>query len=277
MEQPQYIEVTNKLISECEIDGNNSKVALVQNSAAESQESMGCDINMLSCSCESNGGDINIRSCNFSLESDSNYSNISEEVLDYLHMLINSEQQNTSESITTLKETIGKNFTELLINLSERLKYMYKIANLIRNCGTHQQYTMIIAELDDSNKILTCIKDNFFCAHADQEHKDHRDDTLQYVILPILLDRANKIADILRNIGLPFQEGCSSNDLEILLSIYDGIARVVKQVKDIDCRPYYELINEIQQLRACLDNVDKLIIGEGWQIDLCIFIRMRLT
>ena len=272
MEQPQYIEVTNKLISECEIDGNNSEVVLVQNSAAESQESMDCDINTLSCSCESNGGDINIRSCNFSLESDSNYSNISEEVLDYLRMLINSEQQNTPESITSLKTTIGKNFTLLLINLSERLKY--KIANLIRNCGTHQQYTMIIAELNGSKKILTSIKNNFFSAHADQEH---RDDILQYVILPILLDRANKIADILRNIGLPFQEGCSPNDLEILLSIYDGIARVVRQVKDIDCRPYYELINEIQQLRACLDNVDKLIIEGGRQIDLCIFIRMRLT
>ena len=137
MEEPQYIEFSNERAK------NNSEVALVQNSTAESHvqlASMGCcesgDTNTLSCSCKSNGGDINVRSCNFSryLESD-NGGNISEEILNYLHMLINNEQQTTPESITMLKINVGKTFTVLLIYLSVFLKD--KTANLIRNCGTH--------------------------------------------------------------------------------------------------------------------------------------------
>ena len=51
--------------------------------------------------------------------------------------------------------------------------------------------------------------------------------------------------------------------MDTVLSMYDRIARVIERMKDIDCRSYHELINDIQQLRASLDNVDKVIIGGG--------------
>ena len=269
------MENNNRTISE---SVSNSEVALVQNSTTAllpCSESVDCDdINTLSHSCESIGGDINVRSCNFSryLESENN-SSINEEVLNYLHMLINSGQRTTPESITTLKINIGKSFTVLLINLSVYLEYR------IRNYGTHQQYALIIGELNASMKILTSIKENInFC--TDQKYKD---DFLRYVLLPILLDRAKKIADILRNIGQqPFQESVSPNDMDMLLSTYDRIARVIERTKDIDCKSYHELINDIQQLTASLENVDKVIIGGGleWQtsvqIDLSIFVKLQL-
>ena len=117
MEQSQYTELSNRTISECV---SNSEVALVQNSTTvllPCSESVDCDdTNTLSYSC--NGDDIDVHSYNFSryLESD-NKSSISEEVLNYLYMLINSGQQATPESIATLKVKIGKMFTVLLIKL----------------------------------------------------------------------------------------------------------------------------------------------------------------
>ena len=99
---------------------SNSEVALVQNSTTVPLpcfESMDCvDTNTLSYSC--NGDDIDVHSYNFSryLESD-NKSSISEEVLNYLYMLINSGQQATPELTATLKVKIGKMFTVLLIKL----------------------------------------------------------------------------------------------------------------------------------------------------------------
>ena len=44
--------------------------------------------------------------------------------------------------------------------------------------------------------------------------------------------------------------------MDTVLSMYDRIARVIERMKDIDCRSYHEL-------RASLDNVDKVIIGGG--------------
>lgn len=265
---------------ECARAVSNTEEALVQNSNTVQlpcSDSVDCgDTDTLSYRCESNDGDINVRSCNFSryFESDNNYSNISEEVLNYLHILINSGRRTISESITTLKINFGKTFSILLINLSAYLKGIIKKFNY----DTCQQYTLIIVELDASMEILMSIKKNF-C--IDQKHKD---DFLKYALLPILLDRAKKIADILRNIGQqPFQESFSPNDMDTLLSTYDRIARVIERTKDIDCRSCHELINDIQQLRASLDDVEKLIMGGlGWQtsvqieILLSIFVKMQL-
>ena len=217
---------------------------------------MDCDdTNTLSYSC--NGDDIDVHSYNFSryLESD-NKSSISEEVLNYLYMLINNDQQATPELTATLKVNIGKMFTVLLIKLIPIVYLKYPI----RNYGAYQQYAFIIGELSASTIILTSIKANF-CTDLIEKYKD---DFLQYVLLPILLDRAKKIADILRNIGQQsFQESVSPNKMDTLLLMYDRIARVIERMKDIDCRSYHELINDIQQLRASLDNVDKVIIGGG--------------
>ena len=266
MEQFQYTELSNRAISECARAVSNSEVALVQNSSAVQlpcSESVDCgDTDMLSYSCESKDGDINVRSCNFSryLESDNN-SSISEEVLNYLNILINSGQQ-TTESITTLKINVCNTFTVLLINLSGYLKKTYH----------DQQYTLISGELDASMIILISIIST---------NQIYKDDFLQYALLPILLDRTKKIADILRNIGQQlFQENFSPNYMNTLSSIYDRIARVIERTKDIDCRSYRELINEIQQLRASLNNVDKLIIGGGlgWKtsVQIDIFVKMQL-
>lgn len=284
MEQPQYTELSNKLTSEYERAKSYSEVVLVQNATTEfhvqltCSESVGGDINALSSSYESIGGDINTRSWNFSsyFESDGNNNNI-EEVLDYIHEVLKSAQQTTPEPVTNkikLKTDVGKTFTVFLIYFCNVfIKAVDKEGvNLVRNSESHGQYIMIITEVNDSIKILMDIKDKFCSVQTDQEQKD---DLLQYVLLPILLGRANKTTEIIRNIcSQIFQE----NRSDTLLSICDGIAQVVNGIKDMDCRPICELISGIQQLRARMDNIDTSIAGEAlaWtsiQMGLDTFIR----
>ena len=254
----------------------NSKVQLVY------PEYMDGDTNELSCSFESRGGDFNERSVNFSKSLESvNNKNI-KEVLDFICMIIkNSWQQSTAETITKLKVIVGETFTVLLIYLSVILQDTRE--NLFRSCEMHQQYAAIISELDGSVEILKSIEKKF----ATEMHKG---DFLQYVLLPILFDRANEIANIIQNVRHLFQESLPSYNMDALLSIYNGIARVVEGMKDIDYgRPFGELINDIQQLKACLDHVEKITDGEEFtwrqisvqidlsiRIDLSVFIAMDL-
>jgi len=112
-------------------------------------------------------------------------------------------------------------------------------------------------ELTDSIMILMEVKDKFRSTYTDQEHEE---DSLRYAI-PILIGRANKIALIIRNIWQPFWKRWSSSKIGTLLSIYEGITEVVKGIKDIDCKPFCDLIGDIKQLRACLDNIDTILEG----------------
>ena len=232
------------------------------------------DINKFYCICESFGGDIDEFSVNFSRSLESVNSKSIKEVLDFICMKIkNNEQQSTAETITKLKMIVGETFTVLLIYLSVILNDTRE--NLVRNCEIHQQYAAIISELEGSLKILNSIEKEF----ANEKHKG---DFLQYVLLPILFDRANETAHTIQNVWHLFQESLPSYKIDALLSIYNGIARVVEGMKGIDYgRSFNELINDIQQLKACLDHVEKITGEFTWrqisvQIDLSIWIHLSV-
>lgn len=171
------------------------------------------------------------------------------------------------ESMSIQKTTVGKTFTEFLLYLCN---FFLKAINnesvqLVDSSEAHKEY--IISELKGSSMILNKIKDNFDTDRHDQEQKK---DFLRYVLLPILLTTANKIADIIRNISQAhsFWKRWSSNTMSTLFSLYDGISRVANGIKDIDCKSFPELIDNIHHLRACLYNVDNRLFNT--QLALCI-------
>ena len=148
------------------------------------------------------------------------------------------------------KTIIGKTFTEFLIYLCEL--FLKAIDNgavrLVKDAEGHKQY--IKNEVEGSITILNGIMEKFSSANKNQE-----DDLLQYALMPILLVRASRIADIIRQ---PFWVWPASN-MNILLSLCDGMVEVVKGTRDIDHTSFCQLICHIQQLRACLDNADAMI------------------
>ena len=148
------------------------------------------------------------------------------------------------------KIIIGKTFTEYLIHLCKLfLKAIkYGAVRLVRDAEQHKEY--IKNEVAGSITILNGIMEKFSSADKEQE-----DDLLQYALIPILLVRASRIVDIIRQ---PFWVWPASN-MNILLSLCDGMVEVVKGTRDIDHTSFCQLIGHIQQLRACLDNADAML------------------
>ena len=153
------------------------------------------------------------------------------------------------------KAIVGKVFAEFLVYLCNIFLRAIEKNELRLVRSSQKQPTM--DELTDSIMILMEVKDKFRSTYTDQEHEE---DSLRYAI-PILIGRANKIASIIRNIWQPFWKRWSSSKIGTLLSIYEGITEVVKGIKDIDCKPFCDLIGDIKQLRACLDNIDTILEG----------------
>lgn len=157
------------------------------------------------------------------------------------------DQQTTLEPIATkIKENaiVGKTFSEFLIYLCNL--FLEVVNDKIGN--SHKQRM----ELSDAVIILTCIKDKCCRVYLDQDQ-----DQDVYAALSVLLVRANKIAETIKNLCLPYWNMCAPNKMSIL-SIFSGIAQVVNGIKDIDCRPFCELIGDIQQLRACVDKIETI-------------------
>lgn len=255
-EQLQCIELRNNLTDE--YDSNSEVALLIQSLTVESPVQLECtdgDVNIRSCSYGSVSGDIDTRSRNFTtdFQSDMHNNNISE-VLDYIYRRIHSvEQQTITEEqvrTTKLKTYIGKAFTEFLVHLCILLLKAIddETVNLVKSSTENKQY--IIRELAASTTILMTIMEKF-C-------KEQNNDFIQYALLPIVLTRANRIAMIIRNISQPFWKRLSSHNMNALLSMYDKITQVVKWIEDIDHRPFCKLLGDIQQLKACLDNVDTI-------------------
>ena len=148
------------------------------------------------------------------------------------------------------KTIIGKTFTEYLIYLCKL--FLKAIDNgavrLVRDAEQHKEY--IKNEVAGSITILNGIMEKFSSADKEQE-----DDLLQYALIPILLVRASRIVDIIRQ---PFWVWPASN-MNILLSLCDGMVEVVKGTRDIDHTSFCQLIGHIQQLRGCLDSADAML------------------
>ena len=150
----------------------------------------------------------------------------------------------------TQKSIVGEIFTEFLKYLCEL--FLKAIDNgavhLVKNAEEHKQY--IINEVAGSITILNGIKEKFRNVKKEQE-----DELLQYALIPILLVRASRIVDIIRQ---PFWEWSATN-MDTLLSLCDGMVEVVKGTKDMDHTSFFQLTGHIQQLRACLDNMDAML------------------
>ena len=173
------------------------------------------------------------------------------------------KQQTTLEPLAIKiqeKTVVGKTFTEILI-------YVCKLfckaidGETIRLVGSSQkQY--VLKELRGTRLMLANIKNKFDPEYpASQQEQKH--EFIQYVPLSILLNGANKIAEILKSIWQPFWRRWSPSKMATLLSLYDGITTVVGGIKNIDhdCRSFCELIGDIQQLRRCLKSVDTILQG----------------
>ena len=151
----------------------------------------------------------------------------------------------------TQKTIIGKTFTEFLIYLC---KLFLKAINngavhLAKNAEEHRQY--ITNEVSGSITILNGIKEKF----SNVNNNEQEDDLVQYALMPILVVRASRIVDVIRQ---PFWEW-PANNMDTLLSLCDGMVKVVKGTRDIDNTSFCQLIAHIQQLSACLDNTDAML------------------
>ena len=67
--------------------------------------------------------------------------------------------------------------------------------------SSHKQY--VLKELRGTLVILTNIKDQFDPEYP-ASHQEQKHEFIQYIPLSILLDRANKIAEIVKSIWQPF-------------------------------------------------------------------------
>ena len=249
MEEPQYAELKNVIIGEYERIKSEPEIVQVAETDTTSP---------------SPSHSSSVSTCTTELESTIPTVN-SENDPDFLRSLVMSLGSKISQ-----KTTVGKTFTEFLIYLCD---FFLKAINnesvqLVDSSEAHKQY--IISELEGSNMILSKIKDNFDSTCTDRHDQEQKNDFLRYVLLPILLTTANKIADIIRNVSQAhaFWKRWSSNSMSALFSLYDGISRVANGIKDIDCKSFPELIDNIDQLRACLYNVDNRLFNT--QLALCI-------
>ena len=126
--------------------------------------------------------------------------------------------------------------------------------------SSHKQY--VLKELRGTLVILTNIKDKFDPEYP-ASHQVQKHEFIQYIPLSILLDRANKIAEIVKSIWQPFWRRWSLSKMAMLLSLYEGVTKVVQGINNIDhdCSSFCELIGDIQQLRQCLESVDNILQG----------------
>ena len=173
------------------------------------------------------------------------------------------EQQTTLERLAIKiqeKSIVGKTFTNILIYVC-RLFCKAIEDETIRFVGSsRKQY--ILKELRATLVILTNIKDKFDPEYP-ASHQEQKHEFIQYIPLSILLDRANKIAEIVKGIWQPFWRRWSPSKMAMLLSLYEGVTKVVQGINNIDhdCSSFCELIGDIQQLRQCLESVDAILQG----------------
>ena len=173
------------------------------------------------------------------------------------------EQQTTLEPLAFKiqeKSIVGKTFTNILIYVCKLFCKAIEDETIRLVGRSRKQY--VLKELRATLVILTNIKDKFDSEYpASQQEQKH--EFIQYIPLSILLDRANKIAEIVKSIWQPFWRRWSPSKMAMLLSLHEGVTKVVQGINDIDhdCSSFCELIGDVQQLRQCLDNVDSILQG----------------
>ena len=175
------------------------------------------------------------------------------------------EQQTTLEPLTSKKQEksiVGKTFTNILIYVCKLFCKAIDDETIRLVGSSHKQYVLKELRLRGTLVILTNIKDKFDPEYP-ASHQEQKHEFIQYIPLSILLDRANKIAEIVKGIWQPFWRRWSPSKMAMLLSLYEGITKVVQGINNIDhdYSSFCELIGDIQQLRQCLESVDNILQG----------------
>jgi len=148
-----------------------------------------------------------------------------------------------------LRRSVGKGFAEFLIYISNVFLKAFE-EDIIPLKKSRKQ--SIVDELKDSIIILITIRREFIDTGNELEQSEN--DSLNAAV-SVLLRRAEKIAEMIKNLWQPFWSRSSIRRISALVPIYEGITEVVKGIENIDCRPFCELLGDIANLRTGLENV----------------------
>ena len=105
--------------------------------------------------------------------------------------------------------------------------------------SSHKKYIAILNELEESNLTVVSSKGKFDPDYP-ASHQEQKHEFIQFVPLSILLIGANKIAEIIKSIWQPFWRRWRPSKMGTLLSLYDGLNRILQGITDIEWRPFYK-------------------------------------
>ena len=169
------------------------------------------------------------------------------------------EQQTTLKPLVLQikqKSAVGEIFTDILIYLCKIFHKAIDDGTICLVGGSRKEY--VLKELRETQLTLKSIEGKFDPEYP-ASHQEQKHEFIQYVPLSILLIGANKIAEIVKSIWQPLWRRWLPSKMGMLRSLYEEITKVVRGIRDIDCRPFCELIGDIEQLRLSVESVKALL------------------
>lgn len=151
-----------------------------------------------------------------------------------------------------LKKCVGKCFTEALMQIITMLKKA--IERRVITLKTSQEKSTI-DELTDHYSILFVILNEFCRDKDDTPSLNHS--------VQIVVTRAMKVKDIIRRLQkIHWLSFCqSAKIISALVPLFEIVARVVREIQHIDCKPLLELLGSVVDLQASLHKIEKILKG----------------
>ena len=155
-----------------------------------------------------------------------------------------------------LKKSAGKGFTEFLL-------YIIK---LFRKAIENKTITMknskrlsVLTELKDISQVLHNVLENQFNTH---DKRDDQDDKSLNSAIALVVRCANKVEEVIKSLQKTqwLRLFRSAKNINTFIPIFEKITKVVKGIECIDCRPFSELIGDVETLKAALNDIKTRIL-----------------
>ena len=171
-----------------------------------------------------------------------------EEIGPALGKAVLDEHKRTGEMLSIinamqLKKSAGENFTVFLL-------YIIKLfSEAIKNntiCLKKSIKKSTITELNDHLLVLKCMRDKF-C--SSEENETSLDDHIAVVVRC-----AHRVKDVVKGLQkthfLRFSQ--SAKTISALIPMFEQIAEVVNDIKEVDCGSFAELLGSVENLKSTL-------------------------
>ena len=166
--------------------------------------------------------------------------------------------------VMQLKRSAGKNFTDFLLYI---IKLFQKAIENKTITLTNSVRRSIMTELNDIFLVLYRVRMDFCSAstqhNATQDDTSEDDTTSLDDSMVIVVRYAVKVKDIIKSLQKKQWLRCfrSAKNINTFIPIFEKITKVIEGIQCIEYRQFSELLGNVEELKASLDDINKTVLG----------------